>query len=286
MKPILKWAGGKRQLLGVISKYLSLDTLGEGTYYEPFLGGGSVLFYLCPKKAVVNDYNQEIINVYKAVKNNPNKLVSLLKAHKLNDSKEYFYKIRSVDRENDFGNKRKYSNIFKAARTIYLNKTCFNGLYRVNSKGQFNVPYASYVNPPICDENNIKEINNYFSNQDITILSCDFEEAVKDAKEGDYIYFDPPYDYEDENGFVSYVKEGFSRADLLRLKKVCDELINRGCKVLISNNDTSFVRTTFKGDNFKIVYVTNAITANRSINCNGNKRRNAKEVLIYGRKKE
>lgn len=286
MKPVLKWAGGKRQLLKIISSFINNETIGEGTYFEPFFGGGCVFFSLHPKKAVINDFNEEIINVYKTIKKSPEELVSLLKTHSESNDKDYFYNLRSLDREIDFADKKKYTNVFKASRTIYLNKTCFNGLYRVNLKGQFNVPYAYYKNPPICDEENIKEISKFLKESDVQILCCDFEKAVEKAKAGDYIYFDPPYDYEKEDGFVGYVKEGFSHNDLLRLKKVCDELISRGCKVLISNNDTTFVRNTFKGDNFEIVYETKEISANRSINCKGNRRRNAREVLIYGRRNE
>lgn len=284
MKPVLKWAGGKRQLINVISSFINDETIGEGTYFEPFFGGGCVYFNLQPKKAIINDFNNEIINVYKTIKNHPTELIKLLEEHAKNDSKEYFYKLRSLDRESDFNSKEKYDSVFKAARTVYLNKTCFNGLYRVNLKGQFNVPYAYYKNPPVCDKENIRKISAFFRKSNTEILCCDFEKAVEKAKAGDYIYFDPPYDYEKQDGFVEYVKEGFSHKDLLRLKKVCDDLINRGCKVLISNNDTTFVRNTFKGDNFKIVYETKEVSAKRSINCKGSKRRNAREVLIYGRR--
>lgn len=286
MRPILKWAGGKRQLLHVISMYLNKETVGDGKYFEPFFGGGCVYFNLAPNQAVINDFNDEIINVYKVLKENPTQLIKLLKEHERNNSKEYFYRIRALDRDPSFFKLKKYDDVFKAARTIYLNKTCFNGLYRVNSKGQFNVPYANYAKPLICDSDNILEVSDFLNKSDTQILSGDFEKAVESASSGDFIYFDPPYDYEQEDGFVNYVKEGFTHNDLLRLKKVCDYLIERGCKVLISNNDTTFVRKTFKGDNFKIVYVTKEINANRSINCKGNRRRNAKEVLIYGKRKE
>ena len=286
MKPVLKWAGGKRQLIDVISTYINEETIGDGTYYEPFFGGGFVFFHLQPKKAVINDFNKEIVNVYKTIKNHPRQLIALLQEHTQNNTVDYFYQIRALDREEEYTRRGFFTNAQKAARTIYLNKTCFNGLYRVNSKGQFNVPYAYYNRPTICDEENILEISEFLKEAEIKIRCCDFEKAVSDAQAGDYIYFDPPYDYEKEDGFVGYVKEGFTHDDLLRLKKVCDELINRGCKVLISNNDTTFVRETFRGDNFRIVYETKEISANRSINCKGNKRKNARELLIYGRRNE
>jgi len=286
MRPVLKWAGGKRQLMDALTSFINKESIGKGRYFEPFFGGGSLFFKLEVKDAVINDFNKEIINVYETIKTKPEELIELLHKHEKNNTAEYFYEIRSKDRSRVFLNSHIYTNVYKASRTIYLNKTCFNGLYRVNSKGQFNVPFASYVHPLICDEDNIREISKFLNESNTTIMSCDFEEAVKDAKEGDFIYFDPPYDYENNNGFVGYVKEGFSHDDLLRLKRLCDDLINKGCRVLISNNDTSFVRKTFKGDNFKIVYETKKLKANRSINCKGNKRKNAEEVLIYGRRKE
>ena len=286
MRPVLKWAGGKRQLMDALMSFINKESIGDGRYFEPFFGGGSLFFSLEVNNAVINDFNKEIINVYKVIKNDPETLIDLLHKHESNNNSEYFYEIRAKDRSKVFSNSHIYSDAYKASRTIYLNKTCFNGLYRVNSKGFFNVPFASYVHPLICDEKNIREISKFLNESNTQILSCDFEDAVKEAKCGDFVYFDPPYDYENKSGFVGYVKEGFSHNDLLRLKRVCDDLINRGCRVLISNNDTAFVRKTFKGDNFKVVYETRKLKANRSINCKGNKRKNAEEVLIYGRRKE
>ena len=286
MKPVLKWAGGKRQLMDALMSFINKDTIGNGRYFEPFFGGGSLFFNLEVNNAVINDFNKEIVNVYNVIKNDPETLIKLLHKHEAKNNPDYFYEIRAKDRSKVFSNPHIYSDTYKASRTIYLNKTCFNGLYRVNSKGFFNVPFASYVHPLICDEKNIREISKFLNESNTQILNGDFEDAVKEAKCGDFIYFDPPYDYENKKGFVGYVKEGFSHDDLLRLKRVCDDLINRGCKVLISNNDTAFVRKTFKGDNFKVVYETKKLKANRSINCKGNKRKNAEEVLIYGRRKE
>lgn len=278
MKPFLKWAGGKRQLLEVLKEYIK--DIGNGTYYEPFLGGGSLLLSMARPNCVINDFNEEIINVYEVVKSHPKKLINELRIHDNNNSKDYFYKIREQDREKDF--KKKYTAIQRAARTIYLNKTCYNGLYRVNSKGFFNVPYGKNKNPLICDEENILEVSHYLNTSNITIFCGDFSTAVKDAKGGDYIYFDPPYDSESKSGFVGYIKEGFTRDDLRRLKEVCDSLILRDCKVLISNNDTEFVRQLFSGANYRIIYQTRFVDAKRSINCKGNERNTGKEILIYG----
>ena len=279
MRPFLKWAGGKRQLLPYIKEYINEDALNGVKFYEPFIGGGSLFFHLQHGDSIINDFNAEIVNCYKVIKTAPKKLIKQLIVHQENHCKEYFYKIRSMDRSGEFDN---MTNVEKAARTIYLNRTCYNGLYRVNLAGQFNTPMGRYANPLICDEENILEISKFLKENKTTIRCSDFAEAVKDAKEGDWVYFDPPYDYEG-SGFVGYVKEGFSHADLERLKDTCDELISKGCQVLVSNNDTKFVRKTFSSDNYEIVYETKVIKANRNINSKRSKRKKVDEVLIHGR---
>lgn len=185
-----------------------------------------------------------------------------------------YYEIRNYDRNGRIEN---LSKIELAARTLYLNRVCYNGLYRVNSNGQFNVPLGRYVNPEIVSENKILDISNYLNVNRIDITSTDFAQAVQGAIAGDLVYFDPPYDYE-EGGFTSYTSDGFSRDDLRRLKGVCDELIKIGCKVVISNNDTSFVNSLF--DDKK--YTINHVFAKRMINCKGQRRNSVKEVIIYG----
>lgn len=280
MKPFLKWAGGKRQLLPYIKEYINEDVLNGVRFFEPFIGGGSLFFHLQHGDCVINDYNSEIVNCYKVIKNSPYKLIEKLKIHQVNHCKEYYYQIRSMDRNGELEN---MSKVEKAARTIYLNRTCYNGLYRVNSAGQFNTPIGRYTNPLICDETNILEISKFLKKNKVIIRCCDFVEAVKDMKEGDWVYFDPPYDYED-SGFVGYVKEGFSHFDLERLRDTCDKLIEKGCQVLISNNDTEFVRNTFNSDSYEIVYETKIIKANRNINSKASKRKKVDEVLIHGRK--
>lgn len=279
MRPFLKWAGGKRQLLPYIKNYINEDVLNGVKFYEPFIGGGSLFFHLQHGDCVINDFNAEIVNCYKIIKKSPRKLIKLLEVHQQNHSKEYFYKIRSLDRNGEI---EKMSDVEKAARTIYLNRTCYNGLYRVNRAGKFNTPIGRYVNPLICDKENILEISKFLRGNQIVIRCCDFADAVNDATTGDWIYFDPPYDYED-GGFVGYVKEGFSHEDLERLKLTCDELIARGCQVLLSNNDTKFVRDTFSSDNYEIVYETKVIKANRNINSKASKRKKVDEVLIHGK---
>lgn len=284
MRPVLKWAGGKRQILPFIRKYINDNTLSENSrYYEPFLGGGSVLLDIQRNNCVVNDYNAEIINVYKVIRDHPVGLIRMLKYHQKHDSDDYYYQVRELDKSKSY---EKMGIVKKAARTIYLNKTCFNGLYRVNRNGFFNTPRGKYSNPLICDTENIMQVSKYLRDNNISILNCDFEDACPGVKEGDYVYLDPPYDYEGEMGFVSYVADGFSRNDLVRLKEFCDRIIKKGARVLISNNDTSFVRELFSGDDYQVVYQINQISASRSINSSGKKRsKKAQEVLIYGSKK-
>jgi len=285
MKPFLKWAGGKRQLhqfiLPIIRKNLSHDN----KYYEPFVGAGSVFLELAHPNTIINDMNYELMLCYNVIKEKSDDLISLLDKYKKNHSKDFFYSIRGQDRDLNIFNQ--LSDVERATRLIYLNKTCFNGLYRVNSKGQFNTPLGSYKNPKIYDSENITEISKYLNNQNIIIRNIDFEKSVGDALSGDFIYFDPPYDYE-EKGFANYQKEGFDHFDLERLKKTCDELINRGCHVLISNHATKKVVKLFSDKNYELIninYKINYVEAKRSIGSKIEFRQNAQEVLIHGYKK-
>lgn len=272
VQPFLKWAGGKRQLLLEIRKYLPKNI---NTYYEPFVGGGAVLFDLQHNKAVINDINKELINVYLVVKENIDELIVELKKYENGNNKEYFYKIRDLDR-----NKEKFeqmSSVEKAARTIYLNKTCYNGLFRVNSQGQFNVPFGKYKNPQIVNEKVLRAVHSYLSSSDIKILNVDFTEAVVDAKISDFVYFDPPYDpISDTSSFTNYNLNGFNRNDQLRLRDLCVELDKRGCKFLLSNSATDFIKEIYneKGFNIKIV------SASRNINSIASKRGKIEEVLV------
>ena len=274
MEPIMKWAGGKRQLLTDIERIIKIKDIKGCTFYEPFVGGGAVFLKLEHPFVSINDINSELINVYLQIKENPHKLIRELKKHKENHGHDYYYMIRNLDRTKKY---KKMSEVQEAARTIYLNRVCYNGLYRVNTKGEFNVPLGKYVNPEIVFEDKINEISKYLNSTNVTITNFDFEEAVKNAKSGDVVYFDPPYDYEG-NGFTSYTCDGFSREDLERLKRTCDSLISKGCRVIVSNNDTSFVNKLFKDSKYKIEHVN----AKRMINCKGQKRNSVKEIIIYG----
>ena len=278
MEPLLKWAGGKRLLLPKIYKYIKKEKiLNENTtLYEPFVGGGSLFLDLELPNCVINDFNIELINVYRQVKYKPYELIKLLNVHKTNHSLEYYNTIRNLDRRPEY---KKMKKVEKAARIIYLNKTCYNGLYRVNAEGYFNVPMGKYLNPDIVMKDKILELSKYLKKNNVIIRCGDFVDAVKDAKEGDVVYFDPPYDYEID-GFTSYNSTAFTKNDLQRLKKCSDDLINKGCIVVISNNDTQFVNELFSENN----YIIDHIEANRLINCDGKRRKKEKEVIIYGTK--
>ena len=269
-KPFVKWAGGKRQILDKLIKYVPEDF---NTYYEPFVGGGALFFELSPKNAVINDSNEELINVFRCIKDEE-KLTNMcneLNHHEANHSEEYYYKIRNIDRDKNKFNR--LSDYKRAARTIYLNKACFNGLYRVNSKGEFNVPFGKKLKVNTYEGQNIGIIHAYLNFNNIKILSIDFEEAVKDAKEGDFIYFDPPYD-SDTSTFNSYTEDGFSKDEQIRLSNVFKNLSDRGCYVMLSNHNTILINELYKD------FYIHKITAKRNINSNGKKRGKVEEVII------
>ncbi|MBD2482435.1 DNA adenine methylase [Planktothrix sp. FACHB-1365] len=273
VKPFLKWAGGKRQLLPEILKYLPKN-IGKATYFEPFLGGGALLFELQPKTAIVNDSNWELINCYKVIKDNVEELIEILKDHKAKNSKEYYDDLRGIDRSKKYS---KFSEAEKAARIIYLNKTCYNGLFRVNSKGQFNVPFGRYKNPNILDEAVLRGVNDYFNQNKVTFSNLDFAEAVKDAKKGDFVYFDPPYDpVSNTASFTGYDINGFNQNEQRRLKQVVDELTEKRCNVMLSNSATDFILDLYK-DYKETIFI---VSATRSINSNALKRGKIDEVLI------
>lgn len=289
MKPFVKWAGGKRQILSRINEYVqeSIEDNPDYRYIEPFLGGGAVFFSLTPKKAIINDLNEDLINAYKIIKSDDYlELIKRLKKfsdeyHQSPD--EFYYDVRAWDRTENWMNE--HDNVDRAARMIFLNRTCYNGLYRVNNKGQFNTPMGRYRNPLICDETNIKEIHEYLSNPEnhIEIMNGSYEDAIKKAKDGDVIYIDPPYDYEDDDGFTKYQMSGFSFEDFQKLKEKCDKAVDKGAFVIISNNATTKVMKLFEEDpKYKIFYDPNCFTSLRSINCKGDDRRTGSEVIFWG----
>ena len=268
-KLFVLWGGGKRS---IIHELIQLSPKIFDTYYEPFVGGGALLFELSPRKAIINDYNKELMNVYSCIKDEE-KLVLMcneLNKHETNHSETYYYKIRDLDKD-----KKKFNKIpdyKRAARTIYLNKACFNGLYRVNSNNEFNVPSGkrSKVN---THSENLGIIHCFLNMNDIQLLSTDFVDAVKTAKQGDFIYFDPPYD-SDTSTFNSYTENGFGKEDQIRLAELFKELDSRGCYVMLSNYNTSLIRELYQGYHFHYV------EAQRNIGANAKDRRIVEEVII------
>jgi len=290
MKPFVKWAGGKRQILKRLNEFISdsIDKNSSYTYIEPFVGGGAVFFDLKAKKAIINDLNDDLINAYKVIKSDDYlKLINILEnTHEVNykkDPDDYYYDVRGWDRTPLW--LTNYSDIQRAARMIFLNKTCFNGLYRVNNNGQFNTPIGRYKNPNICDKDNIIEIHNYLASPDnnIEVLSGSYEHAINRAMDGDLIYIDPPYDYEDDDGFTKYQISGFTFEDFKSLKLCCDQAIARGAFVIISNNATTKVIDLFEQDpQYVIFYDISRFATLRSINCHGGQRKTGKEVIFWG----
>lgn len=263
--PIVKWVGGKRQLMFELIKNMPKS---YNRYFEPFIGGGALFFELQPEQAYISDMNEELINLYQVVRDNVDELIIDLKKHDI--SKEYFMEIRNIDRTEDYEN---WSSIQKASRFIYLNRTCFNGMYRVNSKGEFNVPFGHYKNPRIVDENNLTNCSNLL--QRTEIRHADFSEILTKVQEGDFVYFDPPYvPLSETSSFTSYTKDGFDIDMQFKLRDVCDELDNKGVKFMLSNSDTKLVNKLYVNYEIKKVF------ASRQINANADGRGKITEVLV------
>lgn len=270
ISPIVKWVGGKRQLLTEIMPLIKKNC---SMYVEPFVGGGAVFFYLQPKKAIINDFNSELINVYMIVRDFSEELISELEKHNSNNSEEYYYEIRALDRTPEFS---KLSNIEKAARILYLNKTCYNGLYRVNSAGQFNSPYGRYKNPNIVNPISIRAMSKYFQSNEIDIRQGDYRDTLQELHRGAFVYLDPPYmPISSSSSFTGYTENGFSYEQQLLLKKECDRLREKGISFLQSNSDCPEIRELYRDYNIKTVH------AKRTINSNAKKRGEINEVLIY-----
>lgn len=271
MHPIVKWAGGKHQLLDKIEEFMPKE---YNNYYEPFVGGGALLFELSPKNATINDVNLELLAIYTCMKDDElyKLMLEELDKHEEKHNEEYYYEVRSWDRDNRFELEPLWK---RAARAIYLNKSCFNGLYRVNAKGYFNVPSAKKEKVNTYDIANMKAIHEYFKNDNITILSGDFVEATRTAKEGDFVYFDPPYDnFEDKESFTAYSKFDFNKDDQVRLANCFKDLSSRGVKCMLSNHNTKFINELYKNFNIHVV------NAKRMINANASGRGNVEEVII------
>ena len=271
-KPFVKWAGGKRQIIPILNENLP-ETFD--TYFEPFLGGGALLFHMLTErngqKCGISDLNSNLVLSYTTIRDRIDALITSLKNHEKNyqkDSKSYYYNIRE-------SNPR--SEIEKTSRLIFLNRTCFNGLYRVNSKGKFNVPLGKYTNPNIVNEENLRSVSSILQSSRVSIKCRDFEAVLQDAKKGDLVYFDPPYQPVSKTAnFTSYTNKDFTYDDLSRLAKLCKKLDSKGCKVILSNSDSKEVADMFSDKSWKV----NKIQANRSINSNSKKRTGHFELLI------
>jgi len=271
-KPFVKWAGGKRQLIPQIEKHLPEKF---GSYFEPFLGGGALLFHLLSEnknlKGYVSDLNSDLILSYVTIRDNLSSLLKSLQKHSDNyffDSKSYYYSVRESNPK---------SQIEKVSRLLFMNRTCFNGLYRVNSKGKFNVPLGRYSNPNIVQEENLRSVNQFLNHNKIIIKCQDFSSTVEKAKKGDFVYFDPPYQPVSKTAnFTSYTNGNFGLNDLKRLAKVSNELAKKGVNVLLSNSSTKQVRELFSSKAWEIF----EIQANRAINSDSKKRTGHSEFLI------
>lgn len=269
IQPFVKWVGGKRQLFNEIET--RVKRAGHySTYYEPFLGGGAVLLGIQPKKAIVNDFNTELINAYLAIKDDVDSLIKELRH--LHNTEEDFYKIRVLDRQNDY---IEMSNISKAARLIYLNKTCYNGLYRVNQQGYFNSPYGHYKNPNIVNEVTLRHLSNYFNKNSITFKSGDFEKALKGIRKGALVYLDPPYaPLTTTANFTGYTAGGFGVDDQIRLAKACERMNSHDVKFILSNANVPLIEELYKDFNKEVVL------AKRNVNSVATKRGDVEEVII------
>ncbi|HHA8132792.1 TPA: DNA adenine methylase [Streptococcus pneumoniae] len=251
LQPFTKWTGGKRQLLPVIRELIPKT---YNRYFEPFVGGGALFFDLSPKDAVINDFNAELINCYQQIKDNPQELIEILKVHQEYNSKEYYLDLRSADRDERID---MMSEVQRAARILYMLRVNFNGLYRVNSKNQFNVPYGRYKNPKIVDEELISAISVYINNNQLEIKVGDFEKAIVDVRTGDFVYFDPPYiPLSETSAFTSYTHEGFSFADQVRLRDAFKRLSDTGAYVMLSNSSSALVEELYKDFNIHYVEAT------------------------------
>lgn len=269
LKPLVKWAGGKRQLLPQI--HAALPTGGYHRYLEPFLGGGAVLWSLAPQLATVNDLNAELINLYEVVRGEVEGLIGKLSPYR--NDEEFFYYLRGLDR--DPVAFAQLSPVERAARTVFLNRTCFNGLYRVNAAGQFNAPFGRYKNPRICDAENLRAVSAYLNKADVTFLNGDYAAAAEVAVAGDFVYFDPPYDpVTTSSSFTGYAAGGFNRSEQIRLKEVCDSLDARGVKFMLSNSATEFIRDLYRD------YRVDIVGATRAINSIASKRGKVEEVIV------
>lgn len=266
--PVLKWVGGKRQILPSLLPLLP-DNIS--VYCEPFVGGGAMLFQLQPNEIYINDINSELMRVYSVIMNEVEALIQALIGFENNA--ETYYSVRDWDR-----NKEKYAElpeVKKAARILYLNKTCFNGLFRVNRAGEFNSPFGYYKNPNIVNAPILRAVSKYLNRATTHLSSIDYAKVLAGLPQGAFVYLDPPYDPVSEtSNFTGYSKGGFTREDQLRLRKSCDNLSKRNIKFMLSNSATTFIKELYSAYDVKVVL------ARRAVNANGSKRGEIDEVVV------
>ena len=269
LQPFTKWTGGKRQLLPVIKSLMPDNYNG---YFEPFIGGGAFFFDLAPEKAVINDFNSELINCYLQIKERPLDLIALLTEHQKNNSKDYFLDLRSADRD---GRIDSMTVVERAARIMYLLRVDFNGLYRVNAKNQFNAPYGNYKNPKIVNSELILAISDYLNSADIVITTGDFEKAVESVEAGDFVYFDPPsIPLSETSAFTSYTHEGFSYDDQVRLRDCFKRLDEKGAYVMLSNSSSPLVEELYKD------FIVHKVDVTRTNGAKASSRGKISEIIV------
>ncbi|HBV98179.1 MAG: hypothetical protein JL50_00275 [Peptococcaceae bacterium BICA1-7] len=262
-QPVIKWAGGKRQMLSRYQDYFPGDF---SAYHEPFLGGGAVFFHLAPAVAYLSDYNDELVNMYRVLQTDVDRLIEDLSRH--SNEEDYYYSLRSADVS-------RLSEVQRASRLIYLNKTCFNGLYRVNKKGEFNVPFGRYKRPKFLDADLLLAANRALSGA--KIFRADYSVVLDNARPGDFVYFDPPYfPLSRTASFTDFTNLSFGAREQEKLADMFNELHQRGCLVMLSNSDTPFIRELYGRYGRGVI----ALTANRSINSKGDRRGPVGELLI------
>lgn len=270
-KPFIKWAGGKRQLLPILTQHLP-ERAADSVYVEPFVGGGALLFHLQPAMSIISDSNPEVANAYSVLRDHLEELLAAMAEHRNEES--YYYAVRAQNPMN-------LSSVGRASRFLFLNRTCFNGLYRVNKDGQFNVPFGHYKNPTLVDADNLRAVSAFLRQNQVEVGAFDFREVLDsvfnaaldlpDHAGTVLVYLDPPY----HDTFASYTKRGFGRQDQEELAEWYGRLSQAGCRVLLSNSNTDLIRSLYR--DFEIVEVE----ASRNINRDGSKRGKTKcEVLV------
>lgn len=264
-KPFVKWVGGKTQLLPELTSRIPDDF---SRYFEPFIGGGALFFHYSPKQSTLIDINEELTNAYTVIKYETDELIADLKQHIY--EKEYYYQLRNVDRTDEY---QSWSDVRRASRLIYLNKTCFNGLYRVNSKGEFNTPIGRYKNPKIVDETNLRACS--LALQKAEIVNDSFLEVEKLVDNNDFVYFDPPYaPLNATSNFTGYSQQGFDGEMQVSLRNLCDRLDRKGVRFMLSNSNAPLILDLYQEYKIEFVYAT------RAINSKGNKRGKIPEMIV------